>query len=142
MKKIPFAKHGFLVIAFLVCFGLTGMAQENGDFKNETIEFLKLTGATKAFESGIAQLGAGVPQDKKGAYLEEANATLDEIYSKVADLYMQEFTQDEIGQLIGFYSSELGKKVADKQLALSQQIMQIGQSWGMNVQQIAQKYSN
>ncbi len=141
MTSSPPCKRTCFFIAIATFLVFEGMAQENSDFKTETIEFLKLTGATKAFENGIAQLGAGVPQANKSAYLEEASATLDDIYGKVADLYMQEFTQDEIGELIGFYSSDLGKKVADKQLGLSQQIMQIGQSWGMNVQQIAQKYS-
>jgi hypothetical protein len=120
----------------------TIQAQDTTDFKNETIEFLKLTGAGAAFESGIAQLGAMVPEANKAAFTKEANATLVGIYDKMATLYMEEFTQNEIKELIAFYNTDLGKKLAEKQLSLMQKAMMFGQSWGMEVQAIAQKYSN
>jgi hypothetical protein len=120
----------------------TIQAQETTDFKNETVEFLKLTGAGAAFESAIAQLGGMVTDENKEAYTKEANATLVGLYDKMAGLYMEEFTHEEIKELIAFYNTDLGKKLADKQLDLMQKAMMFGQSWGMEVQAIAQKYSN
>jgi uncharacterized protein len=134
MKKI-------LLLCFTIA-SFTMLAQENVDFKNETVEFLKLTGAGAAFESAIAQLGGMVSDENKAAYTQEANGTLVGLYDKMAGLYMKEFTQDEIKELIAFYHSDLGKKLAEKQLNLTQQAMIFGQSWGMEVQGIAQKYSN
>lgn len=116
-------------------------AQENTEFKTETIEFIKLTGAGAAFDNAIAQIGAMVSPENMEAYTKEANGTLDGLYGKMADLYMAEFTQDDIKQLVAFYSTDLGKKLAEKQLGLTQKAMMFGQNWGMEVQAIAQKYN-
>ena len=93
----------------LVCFFMVAIAtqaQDNTDFKNETIEFIKLTGAGAAFENAIAQIGGMVSEE-----------------------------------LVAFYNTDLGKKLAEKQLGLTQKAMMFGQSWGMEVQTIAQKYN-
>ncbi len=47
--------------ALLVCLLMVAMSTQaqdnNSEFKKETIEFIKLTGAGSAFESAIAQIG-------------------------------------------------------------------------------------
>ncbi|MBU3820676.1 DUF2059 domain-containing protein [Flavobacteriaceae bacterium XHP0103] len=116
-------------------------AQDNTDYKEETIEFIKLTGSGNALDIAITQLGATVPEASKDAYLKEANATLEGLYDKLAELYMNEFTEAEIEELTAFYHSDLGKKLAQKQLGLSQKAMMLSQTWGMEVQGIAQKYN-
>ncbi|WP_194768210.1 DUF2059 domain-containing protein [Tamlana sp. I1] len=132
MKKI--------VVVCLLLVVNVALAQDNTAFKNEAIEFIKLTGAGSAFDAAIAQFGSTVSDDKKQAYTTEASSTLDGLYTKMADLYMAEFTQDEIKQLLAFYKSPLGKKLAEKQLALTQQGMMLGQNWAVEVQGIAKKY--
>lgn len=116
-------------------------AQDNSEFKKETIEFIKLTGSGAAFDDAISQIGAMVSEDKKEAYKKDANATLNGLYDKLADLYMTEFTQSEIKELVAFYHTDLGKKLAEKQLSLTQKGIMLGQSWGMELQGIAQKYN-
>lgn len=133
MKKV------LLVCLFMLA--VTTQAQENGDFKKETVEFIKITGAASAFENAIAQIGAGVSEENKEAYTKEANGTLVGLYDKMAELYMEEFTQEEISELVAFYNTDLGKKLAEKQLGLTQKAMMFGQSWGMEVSGIAQKYN-
>ncbi len=133
MKKL------LLVSMFLVA--VATQAQEASDFKTETIEFIKLTGAGAAFDNAISQIGLNVPEANKEAYTKEASATLEGLYGKIADLYMEEFTQSEIKELVAFYHTDLGKKLATKQLGLTQRAMAFGQSWGMEVGQIAQKYN-
>ncbi|MBD0823379.1 DUF2059 domain-containing protein [Aestuariibaculum marinum] len=115
-------------------------AQDNSEFKKETIEFIKLTGSTTAFETAISQIGNMVSEDKKEAYMKEAKGTLGGLYEKMAGLYMAEFTREEIKELTAFYKTDLGKKLAGKQYGLAQKAMMFGQSWGMEVQAIAQKY--
>ena len=132
-------KKTLLVCLFMVT--MATQAQENIDFKTETIEFLKLTGGGQAFENAIGQIGYNVVDSKKEAYTEEAMGTLDTLYAKMADLYMSEFTQNDIKELVVFYNTDLGKKLAEKQLGLTQKAMSFGQAWGMEVSQIAQKYT-
>lgn len=134
MKKVLF-------ICLFIFATIQIQAQDDDAFKNETIEFLKLTGTASAFESAIEQIGTSVSDKNKEAYTKEAQGTLVGIYSKIADLYMAEFTQDEIRELITFYKTDLGKKLAENQVGLTQKAMMFGQSWGMEVQTIAQKYN-
>ncbi|PKQ45736.1 DUF2059 domain-containing protein [Confluentibacter flavum] len=133
MKKV-------LLLLFLFAPVLT-QAQDTSEFKKETIEFIKLTGSGAAFDNAISQIGAMVSEANKEAYQKEAIATLNGLYDKLADLYMSEFTQDEIKELVAFYNTDLGKKLAEKQLSLTQRGMVLGQSWGMELQGIAQKYN-
>lgn len=134
MKNITLVLFLFVTVSI--------QAQETSDFKKETIEFIKLTGSGAAFDDAIAQIGTMmVSEANKEAYRKEANATLDDLYDKLADLYMTEFTQEEIKELVAFYNTDLGKKLADKQLSLTQKGMMLGQSWGMELQAIAQKYN-
>ena len=134
MKKLLFA------IAFICT--LTIQAQDNSEFKTQTIEFIQLTGTADAFNNAISQIGAMVPADKKEAYTKEANGTLDDLYSKLADVYMKEFTEEDINELVVFYKTDLGKKLASKQTQLVQSGMAIGQTWGMELSQIAGKSAN
>lgn len=133
-------KRVLLVCLFIMAIISVTRAQENDEFTTDTVTFLKLTGAGAAFEQGISQLGTMVPEINKMKYREEANNTTADLYLKMSKLYMEEFTHEEIKELITFYNSDLGKKMAVKQLALTQKAMQLGQNWGMEVQQIAQKY--
>ncbi|WP_303316542.1 DUF2059 domain-containing protein [Flavivirga abyssicola] len=133
MKKILFVCMLMLTI--------TVKAQENTEFKDVTVKFIKLTGAGAAFENIIGQIGAGVSEANKEAYTKEANKTLEPLYVKMADIYMAEFTIEEIKALVAFYETDLGKKLSEKQLDLTQKAMTYGQSWGMEVQGIAQKYN-
>lgn len=130
-----------LVLVFVLVFTISITAQEDEVYKSETIEFLKLTGATKVFDGAIDQIGNMVSAENKDAYKKEAVGTLDALYEEMAELYMGEFTRDEIQELLKFYKSDIGKKLAEKQLTLTQKGMMMGQSWGMKVQGIAQKYN-
>ena len=133
MKKIILLAFLFLTISI--------QAQDHSEFKKETVTFIKLTGAGAAFENAIAQLGTMVSDANKEAYTKEAKGTLDDLYAKIVEFYMEDFTQDEIQKLIAFYKTDLGKKLADKQLSLVQKSMALGQEWGAKVQGIAQKYN-
>jgi hypothetical protein len=134
MKKI------ILLGVFLLAF--SAQAQENAVYKNDAVALIKATGAGASFDGAISQIGTavGVSQDKNEKYTAEANGTLKGLYEKMAELYTAEFSHDEIKELLKFYDSDLGKKMASKQMLLSQKGMMMGQKWGMEVQAIAQKY--
>lgn len=133
MKKVLF------ISMFLCAFIM--QAQEDANFKAETIKFIKKSVTEDTFINAVAQIGATVPEANKAAYVKEAKGTLEGLYNKMAEMYMKEFTPEEIAQLNKFYDSELGKKLSTKQVQLTQKGMQLGQNWGIEVQQIAQKYA-
>lgn len=132
----------FYFLAIALATTLSSFAQnEMSTFKTQTIEFIKITGSGDIFDNAIDQVGANVPADKKDAYKKEANATLDQLYADLADIYMEEFTEMEINELVKFYNSDLGKKVASKQNLMAQKGMMLGQTWGMGLGTIAAKYT-
>jgi len=111
MKKVAFA--------ILLFFAVNVQAQEKSALQTKSEELIHLTGAGKAFEDAIAQIGAGVGADNKEAYRKEAEGTLEEIYGTLAALYAEEFTEEEIDALSNFYKTDLGKKLSVKQLQIS-----------------------
>ncbi|QWX83686.1 DUF2059 domain-containing protein [Cellulophaga sp. HaHaR_3_176] len=130
-----------LFFAIILLATLSIQAQENSAIQAKGIELIKVSGGASAFEDAIAQIGAGVGADNKEAYKAEANGTLNDIYLQLGVLYAEEFTENEIDELLKFYETDLGKKLSVKQNLISQKAMMIGQSWGAKVAQIAQKYA-
>jgi uncharacterized protein len=129
-------------IIFTLLFAISlHISAQQASKNTKAIELIKKTGATELFESAILQIGAMVPAEKKPEFLKEANTSLDKLYSDIAEVYNAEFTPQEIDELIVFYDSDLGKKLAKKQSALSQKAMLIGQNWGMGVSDLAKTYS-
>ncbi|MBU2950341.1 DUF2059 domain-containing protein, partial [Tamlana agarivorans] len=55
-------------------------------------------------------------------------------------LYMEEFTQAEIKELLAFYNSPIGKKFTSKQLKMTQKGIELGKGFAVKVQRLAQKY--
>ncbi|MEA1786636.1 DUF2059 domain-containing protein [Arenibacter sp. GZD96] len=131
-------KHLCFLIATV--FFVSANAQESTDLE-KAIELIQLTGATSTFDLAIDQLGVAVPVQNREAYTKEARGTLGAIYSEMGALYVEEFTPAEIEDLIRFYHTDLGKKLASKQNLMIQKGMNIGQNWGFKVSQIAQKHS-
>ncbi|KAB1066534.1 DUF2059 domain-containing protein [Tamlana haliotis] len=115
-------------------------AQNKEAYKKDAIKLIKLTGASSAFEAGIEQIGAVVSEKNKAKYTKKAEASLVDLYDDMADLYMEEFTQEEIKELLGFYNSPIGKKFASKQLELTKKGVELGKDWATDLQNLAQRY--
>jgi len=129
-----------LFVLLILCTTFSIQAQDANTFKTDAVEFIKLTGSSKTFDDAIEQIGAMVSEENKETYKKEALIKLDNLFLKIADLYMEEFTHSEIKELITFYKSDIGKKLASKQAVLAQKGMMMGKNWGIDVHSIAQKY--
>ena len=126
MKKI------ILVILFLVV-SITINAQDNEAFKKDTERLVEIV-AGPAFKPVIEQFSGMVATDKKEEFLKELDKTFPALYVEMAKIYMEEFTHDEIKNLLDFYATPTGIKIAEKSVVLSQKGMAVGQSWGMKIQ--------
>lgn len=129
-----------IMTCLLFVFAIGISAQESNQFKKDAIKFIKLTGTETAFEKVIEQLEAEIPEVNLEAYRKAALKTTDALYGKIADLYMEEFSHAEIKELIVFYGTDVGKKLAKKQLLLVEKGIGLGQNWGVEMQQLATKY--
>lgn len=128
-----------LVLALLFLCVSFGVKAQDDAFSKDTQNLVEIV-SKEAFKPIVQQFSAMVAEDKKAAFTEELNATFPDLYASMAEIYMAEFTHDEIKELLKFYSTPVGKKIADKTSILSQKGMVAGQAWGMKVQEIISKY--
>ncbi|HFS67820.1 MAG TPA: DUF2059 domain-containing protein [Flavobacteriia bacterium] len=132
MKKI-------ILVAFLVVISLTTVAQDKDQFTKDTETLMEIM-IKPSFKPVIAQFSAMVTDDKKEAFTKEVEATMPELYENMAIIYMKEFSHDEIKELLKFYATPLGKKMAEKSIDLAQKGAMAGQNWGMKIQGLLGKY--
>lgn len=127
---------------FAVAFILTahlGMAQDAA-FKSDVEKLLDLSGSTAQMDVAKKQVIAMVPADKQAEFSKEFEASLKPVIQVQKDFYLNEFTHEEIKQIIKFYESPVGKKLAQKTSKLTESTMPAIQSWSMELQSIIMKY--
>jgi len=61
------------------------------------------------------------------------NARVNEIVDEITAIYARNFTPDELREITAFYRGPAGKKFLEKQPAIAQESMQIGQKFGAAV---------
>ncbi|KAF2514139.1 DUF2059 domain-containing protein [Flavobacterium salilacus subsp. salilacus] len=132
MKKLFFA-FVFILVAQL------GFAQDAA-YKADVKKMMELTGSTAQMDMAKKQVIAMIPADKQEAFSKEFEDSLKPVLESQQKFYMTEFTHAEIKDLIKFYESPLGKKLAEKNTKLAEQNMQTMQEWSMELQGIMMKY--
>ena len=81
-----------------------------------------------------------IPKEKQAAFLVEFEATLPSLYDKIANVYMQEYTHDDIKQILKFYETPIGKKMTEKAGVIAEKNMTASQEWGSSLQGMMMKY--
>lgn len=131
MKKVLFA------FALLFTAQIT-FAQDA--FKQDIVKYLNLSGQRATFEMMLKDLPKQVPAEKQADFKKELDTAIDDLMNKMADIYVTEFTHDDIKAAIKFYESPAGKKFTSKTELLYEKGNAIGQEWGMGIQSIMMKY--
>jgi hypothetical protein len=85
-------------------------------------------------------LSSNIPETKRADFQKELDASINDLMSKMAEMYMTEFTHEDIKSLLKFYDSEVGKKLASKTEVLYAKGQQVGQDWGQGIQSLMMKY--
>lgn len=132
MKKIIF----FFI---LMLAGFQSQAQDNSAFQEKAIKLIQMTSGQQ-FDIMLDPLVKMVPEDKQEAFKKEMMASLDDIYEKFAQVYMENFTEAEIDQILAFYNTPVGEKMVAITPELTRKGMAIGQQWGQELQPIMMKY--
>lgn len=109
-------------------------------FKKDVIKYLNLSGQRTTFEMFVKDLAVNVPAEKQADFKKELAVAIDDLMSKMADLYMKEFTHDDIKAAIAFCESPVGKKITSKSELLYTEGKEVGQEWGMSLQPLLMKY--
>jgi uncharacterized protein len=138
MKKL------FLVLSFVVMASMSFFAQQvPAAYTKSLKELFELNGTEETFITAIDQMMEmfetsrdDVPADVWKALGDEFSKTsLNDLVEMLAPVYHKHLTIDDLNQIIVFYKTPAGKKLAMTTPAITQESMQIGQQWGMKVGQ-------
>lgn len=132
MKKIIIAVF-FLFVANIV-------TAQDAAFKADVQKMLSLSGANSQMEIAKKQVLTMIPAAKQEAFKKEFDDVLKPLLEKQVAFYTAEFTHDEVKQIIKFYESPLGKKMAEKAVKQSEKSIEDSQQIGMDINNLVMKY--
>ncbi|MDX1762052.1 MAG: DUF2059 domain-containing protein [Christiangramia sp.] len=132
MKKIIFTLS-ILAISF------SSVAQESNDLEAKAVELIKLT-AGQQFDIMTEPIIEMIPEKNREAFKKELANSTEGLYKKMAAVYVESFTEDELDKILAFYDTPVGEKMVAVTPELTKKGMEIGQAWGMELQPIMAKY--
>ncbi|HXI01330.1 MAG TPA: DUF2059 domain-containing protein [Sphingobacteriaceae bacterium] len=132
---------GLFTSLILLVFVFPAMAQPAITFKASHLkaseELLIATGVEsemiKIYSNMSNMFSANIPEASRPKFIEVMNSIMtkylswDAIKNDLANIYAEEFSEDELRQLTLFYLSPIGKKVSSRMATLQQKGMLIGQ---------------
>lgn len=133
-----------LILAFFVLASFSANAQKT-TIEEDIRQFLELSGSAnvgvQVMETMTGQFKQMLPQVPEAFWTEAMKEFSPEtLVNLIIPIYKKHFTQEEIKQLIAFYKTPVGQKVAATLPAVTQESMQAGQQWGQEIgQKVAQK---
>jgi len=133
MKKIIFS-IAFVIIAQM------GMAQD-ASFKSDVLKLISKSGADAQMKVVKPQIMKMIPENKKENFSKEFDASIPGLQDKMAEIYMEIYTHEDIKRMIVFYESSVGKKMSEKSGELAQKSIQAGQEWAKELQMLMEKYN-
>ena len=117
-----------------------GFAQDEA-FKKDVLRVIEMSGATNQMKSAKNQILQMVPKEKQAAFIIEFDSTLPSLYDKLAVIYMEEYSKEDIKAMIAFYESPVGKKINEKSGVILEKSQAAGQEWGQGLQTMMMKYA-
>jgi len=81
-----------------------------------------------------------IPKDKQAAFVVEFDVIIKKANDATVDIYMQEYTKEDIKAMLAFYNSPVGKKMAEKAGAIAQKSQESMMSLQGEVQALMMKY--
>lgn len=132
MKKILFA----VVFAFVSQFGFS----QDKPSRAEVEQVIEKSGASGQLKAAKKQVLDMIPKEKQAAFLVEFDVILKKASDVTVDLFMQEYTKEDIKAILAFYNSPVGKKMAEKAEIIGQKSQDSMMSLQGEVQALVMKY--
>lgn len=132
----------------LICLMKATTISAQIDVSKDIRLLFKVNGTETIYKEAIVNMldmmGESYPmtEDIKQEFKKEftTDDSIEEMMVILTDIYKKHFTQTEIKEMIKFYESPVGKKLAEKQSPIMVESMEAGQAWGQKIgMKIAQK---
>lgn len=132
-------KKMILTLAF-VCIAQLGFSQVDEAFKKDVLKVIENSGAANQMKAAKGQILKMIPEAKQAAFIVEFDATLPALYDKLAAVYMDVYSKEDIKAMLTFYDSPVGKKMAENSGVLMEKSQTAAQEWGQGLQGMMMKY--
>ncbi len=135
MKKILLT----FTLLFVVQFGFA--QQQDEAFKKDVIKLIEISGGASGMKVAKDQIVKMIPQEKQVDFSKDFDALLPSFYDKMAKVYMEVYTKEDVKGLLAFYETPVGKKICSKSEELTLKSMTEGQQWATEIMQdLVSKY--
>lgn len=129
-----------LIVTFaLVLVAQIGFSQDDA-FKKDVLKVIEMSGSTNAMKAAKDQILKMVPKEKQAAFILEFDATMPSLYDKIAVIYMETYTKEDIKAMLTYYESPVGKKINENAGVLMEKTQAAGKEWGEELQGMMMKY--
>lgn len=132
MKKLLFA------VAFVLVSQL-GFSQDQ-PAREDVVQVIEKSGATGQINEAKKQVLAMIPKEKQAAFVVEFDVVVKKATDATIDIYMQEYTKEDIKAMLAFYNSPVGKKMTEKASVIAQKSQDSMMSLQGEVQALVMKY--
>ena len=136
MKKNLF----ILAIALIVT---TALQAQSKTYPATLKKYMEASGSLAAFKTAVngmmgnfKTMNSSVPEEVwKELEIEFQSTSVDDLVTMLSPVYEKHLTETEMNEIIKFYNSPVGKKLAEKTPSIMAESMQVGQTWGQAVGQ-------
>ena len=109
-------------------------------FKKEILKLIQNNGSVAQMDLAKNQILTMIPEDKHAAFLIEFDATMPALYDKLAAVYAEVYTIDDVKAMIAFYESPIGKKINAKAGEVAEKSQAASMEWAQGLQGMVMKY--
>ena len=126
---------------FLLPITILAQTEEDQSFKKDVKRLFESNGSKELYLASLPQIistfknmRTDIP-DKIWDELEKemSGESINELMDMLIPVYQNHFSHEEIKELISFYESPIGKKLAVKMPEITKESMNVGQQWGMQI---------
>lgn len=129
-----------LILTFaLVLLSQIGFSQDEA-FKKDVLKVIEMSGAANQMKSAKTQILQMVPKEKQAAFILDFDATMPALYDKIAAIYMETYTKEDIKAMMAFYDSPVGRKINEKAGNILEKTQAAGKEWSEELQGLMTKY--
>jgi hypothetical protein len=132
MKKL------LLAVAFALVSQI-GFSQDKAT-REEVMQVIEKSGALGQIDAAKKQVLEMIPADKKAAFTVEFDVIIKKAKEATIDIYLQEYTKDDVKSMLTFYNSPVGKKMAEKAEVIAQKSQDSMMGLQGEVQALVMKY--
>ena len=132
-----------LLILFVAVTCTLSVTAQSKTYTATLKKYLEASGSMSAFKSAVTQMmgsfkgmNNNVPEEVWNELEKEFLSTsLDDLVTMLTPVYETHMTEADLNEVIKFYNSPVGKRLAEKTPAIMEGSMQAGQNWGQAVGQ-------